>query len=83
VFEPIGLVFLFILVGKQILQELCHDGIGWDDEVPNNLRPNWEKPQDFDDVKNVELHHFSDACKNGNRQCSYIRLVDDKDRVPW
>jgi len=99
VFDPLGLVAPFILVGKQILQELCRDGVGWDDEVPDNLRPKWEKwraelpalerlrvarchkPQDFDKVMNVELHHFSDACQNGYGQCSYIRLVDDKNRV--
>ena len=89
----------FILGGKQILQELCRDGVGWDDEVPDKLRSEWEKwraelpaleklrvarchkPQDFDEVKNVELHHFSDACQNGYGQCSYIRLVDEKNRV--
>ena len=99
VFDPLGLVSPFILVGKQILQELCRDGVAWDDEVPDKLRPKWEKwrtelpalerlrvarchkPQDFDEVKNVELHQFSDACQNGYGQCSYIRLVDVKNRV--
>ena len=37
VFDPLGLVAPFILVGKRILQELCRDGVGWDDEVPDNL----------------------------------------------
>ena len=99
VFDPLGLVAPFILVGKRILQELCRDGVGWDDEVPDDLRPQWEKwraelpvleslwiarcykPQKFDVVKNVELHHFSDACQNGYGQCSYLRLLDDKNRI--
>ena len=99
VFDPLGLVAPFILVGKRILQELCRDGVGWDDEVPDDLRPQWEKwraelpvleslriarcykPQKFDVVKNVELHHFSYACQNGYGQCSYLRLVDDKNRI--
>ena len=34
-----------------------------------------------DEVKNVELHHFSDACQNGYGKFSYIRLVDEKNRV--
>ena len=38
------------------------------------------KPQKFDVVKNVELHHFSYACENGYGQC-YLRLVDDKNRI--
>ena len=96
VFDPLGLVAPFILMGKRIL---CRDGVGWDDEVPDDLRPQWEKwraelpileslriarcykPQKFDVVKNVELHHFSDACQNGYGQCSYLRLVDDKNRI--
>ena len=89
VFDPLGLVAPFILGGKQILQDLCRDGVGWDDEVPDKLRSEWEKwraeltaleklrvarchkPQDFEEVKNVELHHFSDACQKGYGQCSY------------
>ena len=99
VFDPLGLVAPFILGGKQILQELCRDGVGWEDEVLGKLRSEWEKwraelpalekltvarcqrPQDFDEVKDVELHHFSDAYQNGYGQCSYIRLVDEKNRV--
>ena len=43
VFDPLGLVAPFILVGKCILQRLCHDGVGWDDQVPDHLRAEWEK----------------------------------------
>ena len=43
VFDPLGLVAPFILVGKRILQRLCHDGVGWDDQVPDDLRAQWEK----------------------------------------
>ncbi|PFX14995.1 hypothetical protein AWC38_SpisGene20813 [Stylophora pistillata] len=99
VFDPLSLVAPFILGGEQILQELCRDGIGWDEEVPDKLKSEWEKwraelpaleklrvprchkPQDFHEVKNIELHHFSDACQKGYGQCSYIRLVDEENRV--
>ena len=43
VIDPLGLVAPFILTGKRILQELCLDGVGWDDEIPDELRPQWEK----------------------------------------
>ena len=43
VFDPLCLVAPFILVGKQILQELCCDGVSWDDEVLDKLRPKREK----------------------------------------
>ena len=38
VFDPLGLVASFILVGKEILQELCRDGVGWDDGVKTQMR---------------------------------------------
>ena len=43
VFDPLGLVAPFILVGKRILQELCRDGVGWDDDIPDELKPQWER----------------------------------------
>ena len=42
VFDSLGLVAPFILGAKQILQELCHDGVGWDDEIPDKSRSEWE-----------------------------------------
>jgi len=43
VFDPLGLITPFILAGKRILQELCRDGVGWDDEIRDDLRPQWER----------------------------------------
>ena len=37
VYDPLGIVAPVILVGKQLLQELCHDGIEWDDPVPSHV----------------------------------------------
>ena len=39
------------------------------------------KPNDFSKLKSIEVHHFSDASADGYGQCSYLRLVDDKNRV--
>ena len=43
VYDPLGIVSPVILVGKQLLQELCRDGIDWDDPVPNHIHSRWEK----------------------------------------
>ena len=45
-----------ILVGKQLLQELCHDGIDWDDPVPDHIhsrREKWRSELPF--LKNIKL----------------------------
>ncbi|XP_022102427.1 uncharacterized protein LOC110985605 [Acanthaster planci] len=39
------------------------------------------RPEDFGDVKSIEVHHFSDASNTGYAQCSYLRLQDTEGRV--
>ena len=34
------------------------------------------KPENFGNVVNCTLHHFSDACESGYGQSSYIRLLN-------
>ncbi len=42
VYDPLGFVAPFVLVGKQILQALCRDKEGWDEELPERILPQWE-----------------------------------------
>ena len=43
--------------------------------------PRCYKPENFDKVERVELHHFSDACQEGYGQCSYIKLISKTGQV--
>ncbi|XP_078380267.1 uncharacterized protein LOC144663229 [Oculina patagonica] len=43
IYDPLGLVAPFLLTGKRIVQELCKGKTSWDDEVPDHVRPRWEK----------------------------------------
>ena len=43
VFNPLGVLSPLILVRKRILQELCRRGKSWDEPVPEDLIPKWEK----------------------------------------
>ena len=38
-------------------------------------------PPDFGKVSECSLHHFSNACKSGYGQVSYLRLVDEKGKI--
>ncbi|KAL6484158.1 hypothetical protein MHYP_G00062030 [Metynnis hypsauchen] len=42
IYDPLGFVAPFILVEKQILQEMCRDKIGWDEPLSEDLKPRWE-----------------------------------------
>ena len=43
VFDPLGLLAPFVLTGKVMLQHMCRNGSGWDDPLPAELEPWWEK----------------------------------------
>ena len=43
IYDPLGFVAPVLLVGKQLLQELCREGTDWDDPVPDQIRIRWEK----------------------------------------
>ncbi|KAJ8027919.1 hypothetical protein HOLleu_30014 [Holothuria leucospilota] len=41
VYDPFGFIAPVILVGKQILQQLCHNNLDWDSPLPDQLRCKW------------------------------------------
>ena len=93
VFDPLGFVSPFVLVGKLLLQELCRDGLGWDEPVSGDVARAWTEwlkdmlaleaidlPRCYaagglTGATAVELHHFSDASREGYGQCSYLRII--------
>ena len=42
-YDPLGCIAPFILIGKLILQQMCKENVNWDDPLPNHLKPKWEK----------------------------------------
>ena len=42
VYDPLGMAAPFVLVGKQILQKLCGEGMSWDEPLPDNIRHQWQ-----------------------------------------
>ena len=43
VYDPLGLVAPVILIGKQILQDLCRDDLDWDEPIPDEVLYRWER----------------------------------------
>jgi len=50
-------------------------------EVQRITIPRCYRPDNFGRVVNAQLHHFSDASVKGYGQCSYLRLVNENQRV--
>ena len=40
-FDPLGFPSPFILLGKQILQQMCRDNLGWDDLISGDIEIRW------------------------------------------
>ena len=38
IYDPLGFTAPFTLPGQRIVQQLCIDGLGWDDFIYDNLR---------------------------------------------
>ena len=43
IFDPLGFTQPFVLQLKLIIQELCRLGLSWDEEVPINVKRDWNK----------------------------------------
>ena len=41
VYDPLGFIAPVILLGKQLLQEVCHKGFDWDVPLPNDIKNRW------------------------------------------
>ena len=99
IYDPLGMVSPFILTAKIILQNLCREKIGLDDEIPCTAVSRWNnwikelpqlaelkvqrcfKPENFGEVKTVELDHFSDASEDGFGAVSYVRTVNHESKI--
>ena len=54
-YDPLGLLSPVVLPAKQMLQELCRMKIGWDGDVPEEIRRKWSKWL----TSIPELQHFT------------------------
>ena len=91
VFDPLGLASHFILLARQIVQELCRAKLSWDVEIPQQQAEAWaswvrdlpgmcnvrfpRRVQDKSGEVTHELHHFSDASEVAYGVASYLRVT--------
>ncbi|XP_032411399.1 uncharacterized protein LOC116714770 isoform X2 [Xiphophorus hellerii] len=97
IYDPLGFVAPFTLIGKQILQTLCKNKVNWDDDLPDHILPRWEAwlrdlpklaalkiSRSYSQDINIiqyELHNFSDASLDGYGACSYLRAISKEGQI--
>ncbi|KAI7807219.1 hypothetical protein IRJ41_024887 [Triplophysa rosa] len=56
IYDPLGFLAPYVLKGKRILQEMCNQGTGWDELLPERLKPRWESWQrDFTNLQKINI----------------------------
>lgn len=95
IFDPLGLISVFVIRGKIIMQKLWMSGVGWDEKVPANLEKEikgWiSETEELKCVRiprclineiasEIEFHVFSDASSQAYGAVVYIREVF-KDKI--
>nr|XP_046230542.1 uncharacterized protein LOC124051127 [Scatophagus argus] len=56
VYDPLGFLAPYLLNGKRVLQEMCKQGVGWDEPVPPDIKPKWEAwLHDLKSLQKIEI----------------------------
>lgn len=56
VFDPLGLVSPFVLLGRRILQQTCEENLGWDQQIPADIKISWQNwKQDLNNLKMLKI----------------------------
>ena len=78
VYDPLGIVAPEILVGKQLLQELCRDSINWDDPVPDHIHSRWEKwRSELPLLENIRIPRCVKPCNFGEPVTTELHSFSD------
>jgi hypothetical protein len=96
-FDPLGLISPIIITHKVFLQQLWLSGLGWDDQLPEDLHSRWmqllRRLHQINDIKvnrlvmspnnhvDVQLHGFCDASKTAYGACLYRRTLDHQGNI--
>lgn len=56
VYDPLGFLAPYVLIGKRVLQEMCKRGVGWDEPLPSDLKPKWDTwLYDLENLQKVQI----------------------------
>ncbi|KAH1028258.1 hypothetical protein HUJ05_001633 [Dendroctonus ponderosae] len=92
IYDPLGLVGPAIVKGKLIMQSLWRLELGWDEDIPNNLKESWAEFASqlnyLNDIKikrhvlkqlqrPVQLYGFCDSSEKAYGACIYICSIDE------
>ena len=93
VYDPLGFLTAYLMLGKILIQEIWMNGTDWDVEISEPLKiraQNWvEQQKNLDKIRvkrtliekggKIQIHVFCDASKDAYGAVSYIREIEKND----
>ena len=89
IYDPLGIVAPVLLKAKTLYRQACEDNLPWDKQLPESLAKQWIKWQrqlpesisvprcvSMKTVKDIQLHGFGDASKDGCCVTIYVVASD-------
>ena len=81
IYDPLGLAAPFLLKGKRILQTLCSNDIGWDDDIPFEIERQWtEWKSSLHHLEEIKIPRcFKPTCFGKTKEISLHHFSDASD----
>ena len=97
IFDPLGALSPFVIKLKSLFQQMCVEGLGWDDDLQGEFRLKYfnliSELQDLQcisfprcyfkdrEIVSIQLHGFSDASENAFASAIYLRTEYEDNEV--
>ena len=97
IFDPVGALSPFVLKLKSLFQQMCVEGLGWNDDLQGEFRLKYfhliSELQDLQcislprcyfkdrEIVSIQLHGFSDASENAFASAIYLRTEYEDNEV--
>ena len=78
VYDPLGFLAPLVLRAKKILQGICNKGVNWDEPLPEEVRPRWDRwKRDLLHIDELEIARcFEPKTLNGKKTCELHSFAD-------
>ena len=74
IYDPLGLISPVLVSFKNLFQEICEEGLGWDAKLPSHLAKKWKNIlKEFDEIEKLLIevvergsHKYSFTSRRGS-----------------
>ncbi|XP_055622225.1 uncharacterized protein LOC129765813 [Toxorhynchites rutilus septentrionalis] len=78
-FDPLGFIAFYLVIGKMLIQELWSKGTGWDQRIPQYINERWrlwaDQLHNLDSIR-IPRCYFSSSLQNGFEHLQIHLFVD-------